>query len=780
MNNLNLSQLSNRRLGQYELRDLIGTGGMSAVYRAYEPALDREVAIKILATDLATDTDYQQRFAMEARTAAGLEHTHIVPVYHYGTEEGLIYVVMRLLTGGTLAQRLNIASQGARDLPALGDIALLLDTMASALDYAHERRVIHRDIKPSNVMFDAHGAPFLVDFGIARLLNTNLELTAAGTTIGTPNYMAPEQWRDEPLTVAVDQYALGVLIFNTLTGSLPFAATTSHALMYKHLYEAPPALDDLRDGLPEALTPVLQRALAKTPAARFPSISGFAEAFRTAAGSASHKQTDFFKFEIVPSTLPEDPTPVSSARNAAPGSFAQHVPLTAPAGATMPASLPEDFSAGATMPASVPPLPDAPAFGATVPDATMPGPTYESPATQPKGAAVQAPVQQTAMPPAPPPSPSARRRSRGMTRIVIAFAIIAILAVVGFVIGIRALNSRPADPARELPPAFSETAAGPTALPQPTAIALAPDTTRITPANASSLSMAGRPFNQSDTPVRMIAMSSQGMLASAHGDGLVRLWRDGPQGVATELTGHVGVVYTLAFSPDGRLLATGGEDSGIRLWETQGGTRRGILRGHEGLVRGLDFSPDGQQLASAGEDGTVRLWDINANRQRLRLTPAEGRVMDVAFSPNGQMVASADNTNLVRLWDAVSGQALRTFRGHTESVRSVTFSPDGNLLATTSTDNTARIWDVASATLRHTLTGHGRDVWIAAFSPDGTLLATGGRDNTLRVWHVTDGAELATLSNHTGWVLGVDFSADGSLLVSGSGDGSVRLWQPAP
>ncbi|MBN2470598.1 MAG: protein kinase [Anaerolineae bacterium] len=812
MTGFELEQLADRRLGQYELRSLIGTGGMSAVYRAYQPTLSREVAIKVLATDLAADPDYQHRFALEARTAAGLEHTHIVPVYDYGAEAGLIYVVMRLLTGGTLAQRLALARHDQHPLPSSADVVSLLDMLASAMDYAHERGVIHRDIKPSNIMFDPRGTPYLVDFGIARILNSNLELTAAGTTIGTPNYMAPEQWRDEPVTAAVDQYALGVLIFNTLTGNLPFSATTSHALMYKHLNDPPPAVHDLRDSLPEALTPVLQKALAKTPGARYPSIMAFARAFRTAVQEASADTTDFFTFPL-PASSPtaDDPTPASAARVDAPGSVAQRVSLAAPPpGATMPSSLPEalasgytapaaipdslpqdhtareTFESGPTMPGSLPAMPDLDDLGQT-----MPGATYQpSPATQ-RG---QPPVQQPAArhdrtPPPAARSRTAEQRSGGIPlHVIVALVISAILLVVLFVVIIRTINSQQLEgsvpvetpAAEQMEIAAGENEPAPTLLPLPEPVSLAPAGARITPDNAAALAAAGRPFSGSNTSVRMVAFSRGGMLAAAHGDGLVRLWRDGVEGGATTLTGHQGVVYTLTFSPDGSLLASGGEDSAIRLWETASGSLRGTLRGHNGLVRGLAFSPDGQRLVSAGEDGNVYLWDISSETRILNFKAAEGRALDVAFSPDGQVIATADNANFVRLWDAGGGQALRTLRGHTEAVRSVAYSPDGTLIASSSTDDTIRIWDAASGTTRHTLTGHGRDVWFTAFSPDSALLASGGRDNNLRVWDVATGEELTTLTGHTGWVLGVDFSADGSTIATASGDGSVRLWRLAP
>src|SRR5690606_33784244 len=169
--------LSKQMIGQYELRELLGEGGMGAVYRAYQVNLKREVAIKVLPAKLAVSPGYLERFSREAATAASLEHAHIIPVYDYGSYQNVTYIVMRLLTGGTLSQRVAQHQANGHKYLALGEIAIILHQLASALDYAHSRGVIHRDIKPGNVMFDNHGSAYLVDFGIARLMEVTTHLT---------------------------------------------------------------------------------------------------------------------------------------------------------------------------------------------------------------------------------------------------------------------------------------------------------------------------------------------------------------------------------------------------------------------------------------------------------------------------------------------------------------------------------------------------------------------------------------------------------------------------
>jgi Tol biopolymer transport system component/predicted Ser/Thr protein kinase len=332
---MTLQDLSGQSFGQYELRELLGLGGMGAVYRAYQASLRREVAIKILPVSLAADPDYVERFHREAETAAGLEHPHIVPVYDYGVERGTTYIVMRLLTGGTLTERMAQRDNEKRPLPSLGEVALLLSQLAGAFDYAHSRGIVHRDIKPSNIMFDNQGNAFVVDFGIAKLLSATSALTGTGVMLGTPLYMAPEQWRAQQPTAATDQYALGVTIYQLLTGHVPFEAPTPFGLMHKHLNEIPTAPHTMRPDLPEAVTITLQRALAKDPADRFPTVTAFAQTFEQGASGSAGEGTQFLTFSVrhlpptPPTSRPSTPRP-PTPRKLESGEFTWKPPSTTP------------------------------------------------------------------------------------------------------------------------------------------------------------------------------------------------------------------------------------------------------------------------------------------------------------------------------------------------------------------------------------------------------------------------------------------------------------------
>ena len=262
---MNMQSLTGQVLGQYELRDMLGFGGMGVAYRAHQRNLERDVAIKILFPGLAAEAGYIERFYREAKTAASLEHAHIVPVYDYGVQGELSYVVMRLLTGGSLESRMAQRLSAEKPLPSFGEISELLRQLASALDYAHSRGVIHRDIKPGNLMFDEHGLAYLVDFGIAKLMEATTSYTSTGTPVGTPMYMSPEQWRSETLTPAADQYALAISVYQLMTGKLPFEATTPYGILHKHLNEDPTPPEIHREDVPPAVRDVLERAIGKEP-----------------------------------------------------------------------------------------------------------------------------------------------------------------------------------------------------------------------------------------------------------------------------------------------------------------------------------------------------------------------------------------------------------------------------------------------------------------------------------------------------------------------------------
>ena len=260
-----MQDLSGTTIGQYELHSLLGRGGMASVYRTYQPSMERPVAIKVLSPDLASDPEFIARFEREARIIAGLQHPHILPVFDFGRAGAYTYLVMRLIDGGTLGDELR-----GRPLP-LPRVSQITAQIADALDYAHRHGIVHRDLKPTNVLLDGRDRVFLTDFGIAKLVSGGAftGLTAPNAVMGTPTYMAPEQWRSEPVDARTDVYALGVMLYQMLAGPVPFAADTPHGLMYQHLDQQPTPVRQINPSLPVGVEPVMRRALAKERHARY-------------------------------------------------------------------------------------------------------------------------------------------------------------------------------------------------------------------------------------------------------------------------------------------------------------------------------------------------------------------------------------------------------------------------------------------------------------------------------------------------------------------------------
>ncbi|KAH8684812.1 WD40-repeat-containing domain protein [Tricladium varicosporioides] len=279
--------------------------------------------------------------------------------------------------------------------------------------------------------------------------------------------------------------------------------------------------------------------------------------------------------------------------------------------------------------------------------------------------------------------------------------------------------------------------------------------------------------------VRAVAFSPDGKtLASASDDHTVRLWDPTTGAHQQTLEGHSDSVTAVAFSPDGKTLASASGDRTVRLWDPTTGAHQQTLEGHSDSVRAVAFSPDGKTLASASDDRTVRLWDPTTGAHQQTLEGHSDSVTAVAFSPDGKTLASASGDRTVRLWDPTTGAHQQTLEGHSDWVTAVAFSPDGKTLASASGDRTVRLWDPTTGAHQQTLEGHSDWVTAVAFSPDGKTLASASDDRTVRLWDPTTGAHQQTLEGHSNWVTAVAFSPDGKTLASASGDHTVRLWDP--
>ena len=257
------------RLGKYSIVEVLGKGAMGVVYKAFDPHIRRTVALKVIRKELIDDDQTQglvARFKNEAQAAGRLSHPGIVSVYEYGEDEEVAYIAMEYVQGKGLREYFH---RGTRF--GLGDVVSIMNQLLEALAYAHEEGVIHRDIKPQNIVVEANGFLKVMDFGIARLANPprGKGLTEAGMAVGTPDYMSPEQLAGKELDPRSDLYSTGVVLFECLTGQLPFEADTPWSLIAKHIEEDPPSARSMNAEVPETVAQVVLRAMAKEPAQRY-------------------------------------------------------------------------------------------------------------------------------------------------------------------------------------------------------------------------------------------------------------------------------------------------------------------------------------------------------------------------------------------------------------------------------------------------------------------------------------------------------------------------------
>ncbi len=728
------------RIGKYEILSELGRGAMGTVYKARDPRLDRLVAVKMMSEELLIEEEMRGRFQREAKSVANLQHPNIVTIFDFGEleGEGSPYIVMELLEGASLAQLME-----EKKPERLEDRVGIITQICRGLDYAHKRGVIHRDVKPGNIQVLPSGTAKILDFGIALGQGSTIK-TKTGLVMGTPNYMAPEQISSEIVDHRADMWAVGVILYELLSGERPFTATTIPGLVYQIVHSPPPPLDDRKLGLPPKLAQVVERVLQKSPDQRFRDLAHLSRTLEKVMGapSVTTELSGEARSRGYSTNLDLAKSLLSQGQPQRALEAARRARALEPSHRSIVDLIQEIERALRTMQAEP-----------TVIQAREAGRAKFDAARW---------VDEARM------ALTAGDRSEAL-RIV--DDVLAVSPGFAPAVELKELLVKPPRPGRVLTGS------------------LKPQTyryPRVRPERAfKEVATFGEPPG-----IQVLAVGPNPALVAAGGvDGSVRLWDvDSRQKLASFRTeihqraGHEALVTSLAFSPDGAFLASGHVDGNIHLWSLDTGQEVLARARHDASVGGLAFSPDGLTLASGGLDSTLKLWELGQLRQgepQRQLIREPSGVTCLAYSRDGSLIITGQTNRILRVHEVKSGRLIATLRGNEVPLATVVVSPDGSQIASGSRDGMIRIFDLNRKEELRVLTAHRKAVSALTYFPQGTEIASVAMDHAVILWDVATGAQRTTLWGAKGEVFAsVVVTGEEPLVVAGLADGSLRVWAP--
>ncbi len=719
-----MRNLVGQQLGNYQLVRLLGKGGFAEVYLGEHCHLKTQAAIKVLHTSL--EGEDVEKFRQEAQTVAHLKHPHIVRVFDFDVEEHIPFLVMDFFPRGSL--RLHHPKGVSLPLPT---IMAYVKQIADALQYAHTQQVIHRDIKPENMLLGQNNEVVLVDFGIS-LLSQSSRSQSTQEVAGTAAYMAPEQFRGKPRR-ASDQYALGIVVYEWISGDLPFHGSFTE-IASQHLFVAPPPLRGNATTLPLAVERVVLKALAKDPEQRFENVHSFAIALEQASNSLSTQ---------------------SPHASASPTQFSQPTGVTTLSDRSLPtpelALLPDQLPAQ-TKNATLSNLPSS--------SAALVAPS--NPSSQLSAAPLS---NQSSITPV-----STESQQRTISRRTMTAGLIGGLAGVSIVGGSVAWLMAAHSPKTPVHPS-----------PPPT-LSLSPT---VRPMGTTLYIYHGH--SQAQYGVSAATWSPDGKRIASSA-GTVQIW-DAADG------GHVYTHHSfennyvnsqgIAWSPDGTRIASI-ENIPVEVWRATDGVHVATHQSYLGWMRALAWAPDSKRIVSGSDEqpGSVEVWDAASGRTVLTYRGHVSPVQAAAWSPNGKWIVSSSMGKLVHVWDATNGAPIYIYNGHpVNQVDSVAWSPDSTRIASAGDDGTVHIWDASNGSHTYIYRGHFQasdqyhTVTTVAWSPNGKRIASGDWNHTVQIWDAVSGGHVYTYQGHSDYITSVAWSPDGTRIVSASRDRTVQVWQ---